>query len=269
MYKIDFLRKKVVELDFELIYIPEVDSTMRIVDEKARMGVKNRVVALTDHQTKGVGRVGRKWVDRSGSSIMFSILMKISQSSVATFADLVALAVCNALQKATGLTGIKIKYPNDIVFSDKKLGGILVRNIYDDKLKYLGTGIGIGLNIHYTEKMFKDFRTDYPATALDICTGTRVNRQDLLLQILQELQYLDTEIESIEVNPQAREQFDILWRNVSSMLGKKINILKQDIVIATGFVTDTALGKGIELEIANGKKWYSLFETDMKARIVN
>ena len=55
MYKIDFLRKKVVELDFELIYIPEVDSTMRIVDEKARMGVKNRVVALTDHQTKGVG----------------------------------------------------------------------------------------------------------------------------------------------------------------------------------------------------------------------
>ena len=269
MYKIDLLKKKIAELEFELIYISEVDSTMRIIEKEARVNSKDRIIVLTDHQTKGVGRIGRLWLDCPQSSIIFSILMKIPQSSIATFADLVALAVINAVQKTTGLTDIKIKYPNDIVLADKKLGGILVKNIYDDKLKYLGTNIGIGLNIHYTEDMFKDFLTDYPATALGICMGTPVNRQNLLLQILQTLRYLDTEIAALETNPRVKAQFDIQWRNASSMLGRKISILKQDIVIATGLVTDAALGKGIELATTTGKKWYSLFETDMKARIAN
>lgn len=269
MYKIDLLEKKAEEFGFELIYLPEVDSTMRIVDEKAHMGVNNRVVVLADHQTGGIGRVGRKWIDSPKASILFSILMKIPQSSVATFADLVALSVLGSLQKVTGLSDLKIKYPNDIVFLGKKLGGILVKNVYDDKLKYLGTNIGIGLNIHYTEEMFKDLIADYAPTALDICMGSRVNRQDLLLQILEDLRYLDAEIESVEANPKARDKFDILWRNASSMLGKKINILKDDIVMVTGFVNDTALGKGIELYADNEKQWFSLFGTDMKVRVVN
>ena len=269
MYKIDVLKKKVAELKFELLYIPEVESTMQIIDEKARVAGINRIIALTDHQTKGIGRINRKWLDQPQSSLMFSILLKIPESSIATFADLVALAVVNALQKTTGLAPIKIKYPNDIVFADKKLGGILVKNIYDNKLQYLGTNIGVGLNVHYTQDMLKDFPTDYPATALDICTGTHTNRQNLLLEILQALQYLDTEIKTIQTNPRAREKFDIQWQKTSNMLGRKINILKQNTTIATGLVTDTALGKGIELETSNGKQWYSLFETDMKARIVN
>ena len=269
MYKIDFLKKKIAELKFELLYISEVESTMQIIDEKARITGVNRIIALTDHQTKGIGRINRKWLDHPGSSLMFSVLLQIPQSSIATFADLVALAVVNGLQKTTGLTDIKIKYPNDIVFADKKLGGILVKNIYDNKLQYLGTNIGVGLNIHYTKGMFKDFQTDYPATSLDICTGTHINRQSLLLEILKALQYLDTEIKTIENNPRAKAQFDIQWQKASNMLGRKINILKQNATIASGTVTDTALGKGIEIETENGRQWYSLFETDMKARIAN
>ncbi len=269
MYKIDVLKDKVAELEFELLYIPEVESTMQIIDEKARTAGVNRIIALTDHQTKGIGRINRKWLDHPGSSLMFSLLLKIPQSSIATFADLVALAVVNGLQKATGLTApIKIKYPNDIVAADKKLGGILVKNIYDYKLQYLGTNISVGLNIHYTKEMFKDFQTDYPATSLDICANTHTDRQNLLLEILQALQYLDTEIKTIENNPRAKTQFDIQWQKASNMLGRKINILKQNTTIATGLVTDTALGKGIEIETDNGRQWYSLFETDMKARIV-
>jgi BirA family biotin operon repressor/biotin-[acetyl-CoA-carboxylase] ligase len=269
MYKIDFLEKRVEEFGFELIYVPEVDSTMRIVEKEAHMGVKNRVVVLAEHQTGGVGRSGRVWVDRSQSSILVSILMKIPQSSVATFADLVALSICNSLRKVTGLTDIKIKYPNDIVFLGKKLGGILVKNVYDDKLNYLGTNIGIGLNIHYTEEMLRDFKTDYAATALDICMGSHVNRQDLLVQILEDLKYLDAEIESVEANPKHKEKYDILWRNASSMLGKKISILRNDSVMVTGLVNDTALGKGIELYTDNEKQWFSFFGTDMKARVIN
>ena len=101
MYKIDFLEKRVEEFGFELIYMSEVDSTMRIVEKQAHMGVKTRIIVLADHQTKGVGRAGRVWFDRTQSSIMFSILMKIPQSSVATFADLVALSVSNSVKKAT------------------------------------------------------------------------------------------------------------------------------------------------------------------------
>lgn len=268
MYEINSLSKKISELNFKLLYTPEVTSTMQVIDEQTRANNKKRLIALTDHQTKGIGRIGRLWLDTPQSSLMFSILMQIPQSTIATFADLVALEVAKALQKTTNAP-IQIKYPNDIVISDKKLGGILVKNIYNDKLEYLGTNIGIGLNVHYTNDMLKDFPTDYPATSLDIYTGTHTNRQDLFLQILNSLQYLDTEIKTIQINPRAKEQFDIQWRKISNMLGKKINILKQNTIVATGLVTDMSLGKGIQLNTTNGKQWYSLFATDMKARITN
>lgn len=269
MYDANLLKKVLAETGYEFFYFPKIDSTMNIIEKEAREGKNNLVIALTDHQTLGVGRHGRKWMDKPNNSLMFSVLFRIKESSIATFADLVSLAIYETLRRVTGNLSIKIKYPNDLVFQDKKIGGILVRNIYDEKLHYLGTNLGIGLNIHYTKGMLAKFPTDYPATSLDIITSTFINRQDLLIELLKGLRYLGTEAEVFEVNSKTSELFDEKWRKASSMMERKIAILKQDLLIEEGVVTDTGIGRGIELQTPEGRRWFSLFDTDIKARILN
>lgn len=268
-YDTNLLSKVLAETGYEFSYFPKTDSTMNIIEKSAQNGKNTFMIALTDHQTQGSGRKGRTWLDRAGNSLMFSVLFHIKESSIATFADLVSLSICENLRRITENSSIQIKYPNDIVSHDKKIGGILVKNIYDEKLHYLGTNLGIGLNIHYTNEMLQKFPTDYPATSLDVCTSSFVKRQDLLIELLKGLRYLGTEAEVFEVNSKISELFDEKWRKASSMMGRKVAILKQDLPIEEGIVKDTGIGRGIELETRGGRKWFSLFDTDMKARIVN
>lgn len=267
-YDLQVLKKTLHGLGYGLHYSPKVDSTMKIIDEYAHKREKSAIAALTDHQIEGEGRAGRIWIDSAGKSLMFSVLFHIPQSSIATFADLIALSICQTLRKETGLY-IKIKYPNDIVYEDKKLGGILVKNIYDDKLEYLGTNAGIGLNIHYSSEELMKFQTDYPAVSLDNYLSNTVKRQDLFIEILKGLRYFGTETEVIEKNPTARENFEKQWHEFSSVLGRKIAIIKNGTIISQGQVTDTEIGRGIELQTEKEKKWFSLFDSDMKTRILS
>lgn len=268
-YDPGFLKAELAKLGYKFYYFPKTDSTMQIVEEFARKGRQALAVVLTDHQARGIGRYGRKWLDKPNYSIMFSVLFRIKESSIASFADLSAMMICQTLRRVTGDTSIKIKYPNDIIANDKKLGGILVKNIYNRNLRYLGTNLGVGLNIHYTSSMLKKFKTDYDATSLDICTSSFNKRQELLIEILRDLKYLGIETEVVEVNPKTAEMFDKKWSEISGMMGRKIAVLKNDQVIEEGLVTNTRIGKGIELLTLGGQKWFSLFDTDMKARIVN
>ncbi len=268
-YDVILLKKVLAEIGYEFSYFPKIDSTMNIIEKSAQNGKNTFMIALTNHQTLGAGRKGRKWLDTAGNSLMFSVLFHIKESSIATFADLVSLSICETVRRVTGNSSIKIKYPNDLVFQDEKIGGILVKNIYDEKLHYLGTNLGIGLNIHYTKGMLQKFTTDYPATSLDICTSSFVKRQNLLIELLKGLRYLGTEAEVFEVNSSTSGLFDEKWRKASSMMGRKVAILKKDIPFEEGVVTNTGIGRGIELQTAGERKWVSLFDTDMKARIVN
>ena len=267
-YDIALLKAKLSEFGFTLNYFPEIDSTMRVIEEKAKKGEKGLSIALTDHQTSGVGRASRRWQDTSGCSLMFSALFQIPQASVAAFADLAALTICEVIIRKTGRS-IQIKYPNDIVFNDKKLGGILVKNIYDEKLNYLGTNLGIGINIHYKQESLSNFSTDYPATSLDEAADTFVKRQGLLIEIIRALRTLNTELKVILVNLKETEIYEKKWREVSSVLGRKLLILKNDKIVDQGLVMSTGIGKGVELATVEGQKWVSLFATDMKARIQN
>jgi len=256
-------------MGYEFSYFPKIVSTMNMIEKSAQEGKSSFMVVLTDHQTGGIGRKGRKWLDAADNSLMFSALFRIKESSIATFADLVSLTICETLRNITGNLSIQVKYPNDIVSDDKKIGGILVKNIYDEKLKYSGTNLGIGLNIHYTTDMLKKFATDYPATSIDICTSSFVKRQDILTELLKRLRYIGTEADVFETNIQTRELFDERWRQACSMMRKNVSILKQDIAFEEGVVTDTGIGRGIELQTTKGRKWFSLFDTDMKARVAN
>lgn len=100
-------------------------------------------IIYTDNQTNGRGQYDRKWISDKG--LTFSIVVKKENPEYSTI-------VPNAIVKYLKENNIEtqIKYPNDIYYNGKKLGGILVENIYKEN-RYDKTIIGIGLNINEIE----------------------------------------------------------------------------------------------------------------------
>lgn len=105
-------------------------------------------VWLAERQTAGRGRRGRGWVSPFGANIYLSALWKISGGAAQLGGLSLALGVAlvDALT-ALGVTGLTLKWPNDIVFERKKLGGILIE-MQGDAAGDCHVVVGIGINVN-------------------------------------------------------------------------------------------------------------------------
>src|SRR5476651_572512 len=164
----------------------ETTSTNDIVEKLARDGVKEGVVVFAESQTKGRGRLGRKWISPAHKGLWFSILLppdlRPQETTQLTVAS--ATALRRAIQTETGLKP-EIKWPNDILIGGKKVAGILTELSAElDKIRYVILGIGIDVNLDANE-----FPAELKkmATSLKIETGGAVERAELATAILREL----------------------------------------------------------------------------------
>lgn len=269
-YNIPLLKAELGKIGYdEVKYFEEIPTTMDEARKLALIGAKQCVV-LTDHQTKGVGRDGREWQDKKGSSVLVSTLFHIDESAACELSDLIALRLCETLRDVTNNEEIKIKTPNDIVANDKKLAGTLTQNIYDDVNRYNGTTVGIGVNVHYTQSELETFPTDYGAVSLDLLTGYFNERQPLLTDILAAIATIGPDAEIINRNQSVRDEYDGRWKRLSYMLNRSVQIYKDERVHMEGIVTDTGIGRGILVAAADGIIFpVSLFESNMKIRMSN
>lgn len=180
-YNLGELQPQMKKLGYHFQHTAQTPTTMKQAEDHARVGGNLPAVFLTDHQTNGIGREGRVWLDKPGASILVSQINGIKPNTSPAYVDLVALHVCRVINAVSG-TKAQIKYPNDLVIGQQKLGGILVVNINRDG-QYLATNTGIG-NIHYTDRELEDCPTDYGATALDLHTPAVNRREGLVLALL-------------------------------------------------------------------------------------
>ena len=117
------------------------DNAWELIEEGAVEGT----VVITDKQTAGKGRAGRDWVTTPGKSLTASLILNPSVNSRLSgwFPLLTGVAVVDALFEL-GLES-KLKWPNDIMVSNRKLGGILCESRIQGKiLEWVVIGIGIG-----------------------------------------------------------------------------------------------------------------------------
>ena len=106
-----------------LLYRPVVDSTNVLAMRIAHEGLDEGVVVLTDSQTAGKGRQGRRWVDVSGRNVLSSTLLR-PLFPPQLLVMIASLAVVNAIAETCGTSAI-IKWPNDILIEDRKVAGRL------------------------------------------------------------------------------------------------------------------------------------------------
>lgn len=147
---------------------------------KGHEKVTNGTAILAYHQTAGKGQRGKSWQSPRGESLSLSIVLKPDHLTIHQSFSLlcaVAVGVAGVLQTYTG-EEIKIKWPNDLYWQNRKLGGILIENIVKgNQFQWVVTGIGVNV----LQKKFPDY-LENPVSLKQI-TGKDTDIKTLALQI--------------------------------------------------------------------------------------
>lgn len=243
-----------------LLYLPTVDSTntraMQLAHERPQEGV----VVLTDSQTAGKGRLGRRWVDVSGHNVLCSTLLRPVFPPY-LLVMLASLAVVDAISETCGVS-TAIKWPNDVLVGNRKVAGILIETSHDAEGHLIAIP-GIGVNVNGTVQdlavlsptgvssvgMQSLSHTPVPlsalATTLEIACGHYVSRETFIAHLLRNIEdaYLALQHEAqnaftapIASKPVARSIRE-RWRAHLSTLGRAIEV-RQGNTVVSGIAED-------------------------------
>jgi len=161
----------------------ETDSTNDWALAAGRDGAPDRTVAVADFQRRGRGRLDRRWEAPPGSALLCSVLLRAVLG--AEDRHLCAVAVALAARQACGVVAgldVGLKWPNDLVVGDKKLGGILAESDGGtDDVGATAVVVGLGLNLTW------DGPAEAGGTSILAATGTGVDRDALLAAYLDAL----------------------------------------------------------------------------------
>lgn len=203
----------------KIYFYESVDSTNKLA---ASLSIKDRIdsgtLIIADRQEKGRGRLERTWFSPPGKNIYLSIILKpeIEPKDATLLTVLAAVACTIAIRKTSGLK-VVIKWPNDLIFSEKKLGGILTEvRSEPDKIKIAIIGIGINVNIES-----KDFPDEIRslATSIKDNTGEYHSRSRIIIQILKEFEAFYNIFKKKGSVPLLKK-----WKQLSSTIGKNVRV---------------------------------------------
>ena len=215
-----------------------VESTQTIALSLAEQETDNLhgTVIVSEHQTKGRGRMGRRWISPRGG-IWLSIILqpKIETSQITVLPLLSALSVCDVIKKMTKLNA-KLKWPNDVVIDGRKVSGILLDvSTEADKINFVVIGIGVNLNIDIKKIHFDIAKSTgfYDITSLqNELHGKEIEKFDFIQLLLEDIEKYVSQLE----NKGSREIIKNC-KEISDTLGKEV-IVKQSTEILQGMAVD-------------------------------
>jgi BirA family biotin operon repressor/biotin-[acetyl-CoA-carboxylase] ligase len=216
----------------DIAYQRETSSTQEIAKALAAQGVAEGTIVVAETQSRGRGRVGRQWSSPQGG-VYFSIILRPDMKpSAALRLPLVAgVAVAQAIKRDTKLAP-RLKWPNDIMIGNKKIGGILTEmNAEMDRLDWVI--VGIGLNVNISHEAFPQ-EVEGVATSLMEAGGKNILRVKLLQYILFEFESLYHGLAISGFEPiRAR------WKALSNTIGANVVV---------SMPTEKVTGKAIDID---------------------
>ena len=169
-----------------IIKLDAIDSTNRFLKElSAQESCENFTVVSTELQTEGKGQRGSGWVSELGKNLTFSVLYNQRVegiTSLFTLNIIIALSIVEALKSVSNLNFV-IKWPNDILSENKKIGGILIENTFK-KSGEVQSIIGIGLNVNQSQ-----FENLPQASSLFLLENKIFDRETMLISIVNQLEF--------------------------------------------------------------------------------
>jgi BirA family biotin operon repressor/biotin-[acetyl-CoA-carboxylase] ligase len=166
----------------KLRFLPVTGSTNNDAMTAARAGAPHGTVIFADEQTAGRGRGDHAWHSAAGQGLYVSIILRVPlPASRLPWLPLAGgLAASEALRVASGLA-VDLRWPNDLLLGPRKTGGILTEAQTEAGAAAFAV-MGIGINVH--QRSF-DPNLATPATSLDLESGRIIDRQQLLIALLE------------------------------------------------------------------------------------
>lgn len=209
------------KLPFLFHWFPEVTSTNTLGLEAARRNEAPWQVWITDHQTQGRGRrvrsERRTWVERPGTSILMSVLLRprLSPELVSSLTLLAGVSFAEVLRETSGVQ-VGLKWPNDLVVGSRKLGGILAEGVVHKDTVAVVMGVGVNINARQ-EELAQEVR--HRATSLAIEAGGKTfPRETLAVAMMERLRRDLLEAETCGHFRGVLER----WRALSAMGGRRV-----------------------------------------------
>jgi BirA family biotin operon repressor/biotin-[acetyl-CoA-carboxylase] ligase len=203
----------------KVLFYESVDSTNELAASLSLNNeVESGVVIIADRQRRGKGRLDRRWFSPKGVNVYMSFILKPElEPNEAVFMTMAAAVACaTALEKTSGQV-VSIKWPNDLISSGKKIGGILTEvRSEPDKIKT--AVIGIGVNVNSKTRKFP-YGLREIATSLKQMTGLNYSRSRIIISILDEFESCYTDLQQY-----GKEGLLKAYRQLSSTIGTEVNV---------------------------------------------
>tara|TARA_B100000902_G_C27249491_1_gene884450 strand:+ start:755 stop:1564 length:810 start_codon:yes stop_codon:yes gene_type:complete len=219
----------------------EIQSTNSYLMNASSPSLKKMCIAVTTNQTAGRGRYGKSWFSPSGTGLCLSAAYTFSKkpSNFAALTLAIGVSIAEALHELK-ISNIELKWPNDLVIQNSKLGGILTEIQYEDS-KIISVVTGIGLNINFPNKFVFGIDKDWAQKAIDLksvcnklpCTNRLVGTfANYLLKTFNEFEASGFEV------------FSNRWSQRDWLFGRKIKVNtknKQYLGTGAGIANDGSL----------------------------
>jgi BirA family biotin operon repressor/biotin-[acetyl-CoA-carboxylase] ligase len=205
---------KVVGRDIQVF--EQTTSTNDVAEKLARDGVKEGAVVFAESQTKGRGRLGRKWLSPTRKGLWFSVLLRpnLHPQETTQLTVISATALRRAIKTVAGLSA-EIKWPNDLLLGGKKVAGILTEMSAEmDRVRHVILGIGVDVN---QEEFPPELRKI--ATSLKIASGGEISRAELAVEMLRELDFDYARICAGKFSEVADE-----WESACATIGRNVTV---------------------------------------------
>ncbi|MGV9103609.1 MAG: biotin--[acetyl-CoA-carboxylase] ligase [Candidatus Thorarchaeota archaeon] len=228
-------------------HFEKVDSTNETAKNKALSGADYGLFIVADEQVAGKGRMNRTWVSPPGG-LYFSVYLQdpLNGTPSPILGMLVACATTEAIRQVTGVDST-IKWPNDLMIGERKVGGILCEAISRDG-KVIGVVVGVGINLNTrVSGLSANFR--YPPTSLIEETGKTISREELLRSILMSID------KRIGIVKDRRSYNDTLeeWKWLNRILGYPVVVHTRDETVE-GTAVDVRDDGALVVETASGTR---------------
>lgn len=200
-----------------------IGSTNESAHNFAKTGLPGGTLVIANTQSKGRGRLGRKWHSPPGKGLYFSLILRpnLPPDKTPGLSLTAGLAIIRAIYATTGLKS-QMKWPNDILYDRKKLAGILIELAAElDRVEYVI--VGIGINVNHNKKDFPR-SLQKTATSLKIITKMEIPRIALLQNILVQFEKLYTNFcrhGFKYISSELKQRSAVLGKRVTLSLGRK------------------------------------------------
>lgn len=170
-------------IDNRCFYFDEINSTNAFILENAKE-LESGDICIAEYQAAGRGRRGRTWVSPYGNHLYFSMMWQFEQG-LAQIMGLSLVIGCSLIRTLLemSITGLGLKWPNDIYLNNKKLAGILVE-MTGQANSHCQLVIGIGLNLAMSENQGKTI--DQPWSDLS-CATEVIDKTQLVIKLQKQL----------------------------------------------------------------------------------